>query len=421
MQLFLFLWLISIIVPVAFSGISKIGITEEEYMDITLPLLSKGEKALTPQEAADFSHNDLGVIKLDDKRETGYCGPISLLQSSIITIDDFEKGIIHQSNYIDKRDKSHSSYHIGNPVHLSHALKIDLDVTEFIVTNYQQGKWRNNIKKGLNAMQENLLKERKNLIDLGKINEDQWVQSVLKIPGHYLSVTMTNNGGMLIQNADILITSAAGAREPQGFFISYRPPLNGDTKKSKEEWTRINTKLNNGLQWKPSSWFKKDKTKYRDTFFEYLAYHFKPGRSNTKDFKMHLIGVTGSNHKPVNSKPASNKTPAFSYAMQNANQRNKYDGLFNRSIQVQNTGNAWKHNGVISNRFKVINSKSINRGIKELEKSRDLKKSSRAAQRAKKGTNKRYAHKSAANKMQRANASWKFKKNKIKSRTKSRR
>lgn len=346
---FLFLlFLFSIMSPIVRSGISSTQTDKLTWLNTTRSVLSIGDDSLTPQQGVNWGFNDLGVV---NGRTGGYCSGISLMQSGMVSIEEFGKAISHMAKWV-KDGNTATSYHIGNAAALSYALDINLDVTEFTVK-------KNNLKKGLDAIQKNMFQERQKVISEGLFNDQHWASSALSIPGHFLSVTITSTGAMFIKNADLLVTSAAKTPgEYYGFYITYRPPLGGETPESKAEYDLINDSLGGGVQ--------NNKEKYRDTFFDYIkraTLQTKKGRDFV-NFK--LIGVIGGDYGKHESWLASFFSDR-STGLNTARYKKKYlNNLGNKQISV-NPKKKFTRNGVLTERYTIENPNAKNRSSWDLQ------------------------------------------------------
>ena len=236
-KLFSILLILLIMLPIVKSGFSGTPTDINTWTNITQQVLGIGEYALTSTETMSYTFNDLGELS---GRRPGYCSSISFLTSGLISIDDYAKSVKILANWVQTGYVNYlNNYHVGSEVAFSNAVDINLDVTEFTVKKMF-------LNDGLNAIQENMVRDRQYGIQKGLFNDTHWSSSALSVPGHYLSATITPNGAMFIKNADVATLSASKSEPDKisgGFYVLYRPPINGHTLESMNEWDTINDSL----------------------------------------------------------------------------------------------------------------------------------------------------------------------------------
>lgn len=246
-----------------------------------------------------------------------------------------------------KNGNTASSYHVGDVASLSYTLDINLDVTEFAVK-------KNNLKKGLDAVQKNMFQERQKTILDGLFNDQHWASSVLSIPGHFLSATITPTGAMFIKNAGQIITSAAKIPEEYyGFYVTYRPPLGGPTPESNAEWNLINDSLDGGVQ--------DNKEEYHDTFFDYVTKYMSQKKNGRNFVNFKLVGVSGGDYGKQGN------FSGHSTGLTSAKKKTKYlNNLGSKQISV-NPKKKFIRNGVLIERYTIENPNAKNRSSWDLQ------------------------------------------------------
>ena len=334
--------------PIVHSGISSTPMDQLTWLNTTRAVLSIGDNSLTPQQGVDWAYNDLGVV---NERKGGYCTGISLMQSGMISIKEFASSVSHMAKWV-KNGNTASSYHIGNEAALSYTLGINLDITEFTVK-------KNNLKKGLDAVQKNMFQERQKTILDGLFNDQHWASSALSIPGHFLSATITPTGAMFIKNADLLITSAAKTPEEYyGFYVTYRPPLGGPTPESKAEWNLINDSLGGGVQ--------DNKEEYHDTFFDYITKSTLQKKNGGNVVNFQLVGVMGGDYGKQESWLSSFSSGRSSGLVSAAVETKYLNNLGSKQISV-NPKKKFKRNEVLTVRYTIENPNAKNRSSWDLQ------------------------------------------------------
>lgn len=286
-QLFSILLILLIMLPIVKSGFSGTPTDINTWTNITQQVLGIGEYALTSTETMSYTFNDLGELS---GRRPGYCSSISFITSGLISIDDYAKSVKILANWVQTGYVNYlNNYHVGSEVAFSNAVDINLDVTEFTVKKMF-------LNDGLNAIQDNMVRDRQYGIQKGLFNDTHWSSSALSIPGHYLSATITPNGAMFIKNADVATLSASKSQPDKisgGFYVLYRPPINGHTLDSMKEWDTINDSLEGGLQ--------SGGENYHDTFHDYIIKNIFPTIRKKQFIHFKLVGVIGSQYKNYQS------------------------------------------------------------------------------------------------------------------------
>ena len=333
----LFVTLLMVVGPLVQAGISRLGVTEQEYASTTQQALSIGPNALTHQEGYNFLANDVGV-------GAGICTVSSALASGIITTPQFEDGVVQQALYV-----SGFGEHIGNTVSMSQSYSINFDVTDIVMPDWKTNPTKS-IQKGLDAVQQNMIQDRKISVDNGSLQPNEWASSMFSISGHALSASVTPTGALLVKNGNVAPLSALDRIGPSGYYVTYRPPIEGMTVESTAEWNRLNSDFNGNL----------GKTVGQDTVTKYVTFATKDVNDSSLLFA--ITGVTGNDNKPSDAQP----TKLIN------NRRNVLAKKFNAAgedehLRVTNYTPYKTNNGLVIDRYKVDNTNAVEVPIDELK------------------------------------------------------